>query len=456
MIDLNKIKYYPDRFYMCLDGFDTKNLTTFITDLDIGQHQSVFIHEYYHYLTNITTFVGVRQFHLNFCDRFRLVTIMSYNEGLDAFPIGNSATRSQNEVQLWKSIEKILSDDDINYDLVIETEQMPRKKFDISSIKITHQPIDTTYAGTKLKGVRELVEIDISGLNTITSFTLTFGALDEFLSSSIDEYLFENDLSDIDHRTLGQRPFYPYRFFEELLRHYSIERPTAFEKIILVYFALNSQNPPKKLIEILEKLRDGDYEKFQESPEMYLLQYLDQTQQYDFLLNEVEKFSEETMKLGKIHISQAIRYYRDRFYVAQKFKESDFFYFIRPFFQKDENKLVEKQKFLLSFSRILNQFTPPVILEGGIFKYVDKLTTFGESTLLILATYEIFESLKNEKLAKRPAYLKAKYTYPDQNPDCDNVTTYSIPIRGIAFQLALNELSLFRLYIEDYKRNSLL
>ena len=148
---------------------------------------------------------------------------------------------------------------------------------------------------------------------------------------------------------------------------------------------MNSQNPPKKLIEILEKLRDGDYEKFQESPEMYLLQYLDQTQQYDFLLNEVEKFSEETMKLGKIHISQAIRYYRDRFYVAQKFKESDFFYFIRPFFQKDENKLVEKQKFLLSFSRILNQFTPPVILEGGIFKYVDKLTTKTIGTIVLTA-----------------------------------------------------------------------
>ncbi|WP_395626950.1 hypothetical protein [Daejeonella sp.] len=55
-IDLTKIKYYPDRFYICLDGFDTDNLTTFITDLDIGQHQAVFIHEYYHFLTNMITF----------------------------------------------------------------------------------------------------------------------------------------------------------------------------------------------------------------------------------------------------------------------------------------------------------------------------------------------------------------------------------------------------------------
>lgn len=71
-IDLTKIKYYPDRFYICLDGFDIDNLTTFITDLQIGQEQSIFIHEYYHYLTNIATFSGIRQFNLNFCDRFRV------------------------------------------------------------------------------------------------------------------------------------------------------------------------------------------------------------------------------------------------------------------------------------------------------------------------------------------------------------------------------------------------
>lgn len=60
-IDLTKIKYYPDRFYLCLDGFDIKNLTSFITDLQIGKQQSIFIHEYYHYLTNIATLPGIRQ-----------------------------------------------------------------------------------------------------------------------------------------------------------------------------------------------------------------------------------------------------------------------------------------------------------------------------------------------------------------------------------------------------------
>lgn len=54
--DLNEIKYYPDRFYMKLDGFNAEPLTSFITDFTMGEQQAVFIHEYYHYLTNIISF----------------------------------------------------------------------------------------------------------------------------------------------------------------------------------------------------------------------------------------------------------------------------------------------------------------------------------------------------------------------------------------------------------------
>lgn len=104
-IDLTKVKYYPDRFYICLDGFDTDNLTTFLTDLDIGQHQAVFIHEYYHYLTNITTFPGIRQFHANFCDRFRIVCILNFKEGLKAFPLeNNNLSTCTDLIDYWQDV----------------------------------------------------------------------------------------------------------------------------------------------------------------------------------------------------------------------------------------------------------------------------------------------------------------------------------------------------------------
>ncbi len=456
-IDLTKIKYYPDRFYICLDGFDTENLTTFITDLDIGQHQAIFIHEYYHYLTNITTFPGIRQFHLNFCDRFRLSTILTSKEGINAYPINsNEFPNCKKEVEYWKFVSEMIEEDDIDYKLVEETENSPNKKFDIVSIEEVYKPMSVEIDGINYDGARILINIEISGLLNIQSFNLTFGAIDEFLSSAIDEFLFENDLSDIDPSFLSQRPFYPYCFFDKLLAFYEIQRPSAFEKILIAYFSLNSFNPPVKMIEILAKLKDGDYDDFQNDPEKYLLYHFSETPQYEQVLNQIDEFAKETFNQGRVHISQALKYYYDKFYTAQKLKEKDFFYFIRPFFVSDTDVLRRKQKFILSLSRIINLFSPPVILKDNVFRYVDKLTTFGEATMLILATYEIFESIKTEQIANRSAKLKAKYTFPDLDPNCDNFETFvPPPIRGIVFQLALNELNLFGVYLQELETRQL-
>jgi hypothetical protein len=453
-IDLTKIKYYPDRFYICLDGFDTDNLTTFITDLNIGQQQAIFIHEYYHYLTNITTFPGIRQFHLNFCDRFRLSTILTRKEGINAYPINsNNFPNCKEDVDYWKSVSQIIDEDDIDYKLVEETEKSPNKIFDIVSIQTVHKPMTVVINGIQHNGARILINIETVGLLNIQSFNLTFGAIDEFLSSAIDEYLFENDLSEIDPSTLSQRPFYPYCFFDKLLAFYEITRPSAFEKILIAYFSLNSFNPPVKMIEILSKLKEGGYEEFQNAPEKYLLNNFSETPQYEQVLNQINDFANETFKQGRVHISQALKYYYDKFYTAQKLKEKDFFYFIRPFFVTDKDVLIRKQNFLLALSRIINLFSPPVILKDNKFRNVDKLTTFGEATMLILATYEIFESIKTEQIAKRPAKLKAKYTFPDLDPNCDNIETFvPPPICGIVFQLALNELNLFGVYLKELER----
>lgn len=448
-INLDKIKYYPDRFYISLDGFDSQNLTSFITDLQVGQQQSVFIHEYYHFLTNITTFCGVRQFNINFGDRVRLVINMGFHEKIDAFPIGNPNSKLQECIDYWNQVTQILNDDDIDYNLAREVVQSPRQKFDIVEVRNIHKPMSTVIDGETFNGYRELIEIEIDGLVDSNNFILTYGALDEFLSSSIDEYLSENDLSDINPSQFSQRPYYPYRVFDDIISYYTGERPEVFEKILLAYFSLNSDNPATKLINILEKLRDGEYPQFKEDPENYLLQFRDSPIKHEGIVKTTKKLADEAAEQGRIHLAQAIKYYHDKFFFALKLKEEDFFYFIRPFFEK-EISVRGKQRFLLALARILNPFTPPVFLQEGIFKVTDKLTTYGEATTLILACYEIFESLKTEQYAKRPEYLKNKYMFPDQVEDCDDASTYKIPINGISFQLALNELGLFKIYIDDY------
>ncbi len=452
-IDLTKIKYYPDRFYICLDGFDIDNLITFITDTEIGQQQAIFIHEYYHYLTNIATFPGIRQFTLNFCDRYRILINLGVAAGIDAFPINsNNLANCQPLIEYWKKVTQTINEDDIDYNLVTETANSATGKFEIVSIQEVLKPMDFPLGDERINGGRKLIQINITGILGRDSFILTYGAMDEFLSSAIDEYLYENDLYDIDASFLSQRPFYPYGFFDALLSFYEIRLPSAFEKILIAYFALNTKNPPVKLIGILEKLKAGGYDDFQSDPEAYLLQNFIETPEYETVLNEVKKFATECEGHGRVHISQALKYYYDKFYTAQKLKEQDFFYFIRPFFITEVNTPQDKQKFLLALSRIINQFTPPVILKDHVFWYVDKLTTFGESTMLILATYEIFESIKKEMFAKRPAYLKGKYIFPDRETECDNPDNFLPPPIRLVFHLALNEVGLYKLYLEELEK----
>ncbi|WP_343640805.1 hypothetical protein [Chryseobacterium sp.] len=449
-MNFSNIKYYPDRFYIRLDGFNLDNLRTLLTETLINKEHAVFIHEYYHYLTNITTLPGIRQFNLNFCDRFRAITILTEKESLNAYPINkNTYSSCGSMVKYWDDVLKIIDEDDIDYELSEEAENAINKKFNIESINRTRKPMDVVIGDTTYEGERIFITINTIGLVNRQSFNLTFGAIDEFLSSAIDEYLYENDLSDIDPSLLNSRPFYPYRFFDELLSYYNINRVSAFEKILLAYYALNSSRPPITLIEILEKIKEDGYENFQSYPEHYLLSHLSTCTEYDEMLQYTKKFAKETGAQDRVHISQALTYFYDKFYIAKKLKEDDFFYFVRPFFINETDNFKFKQKFLQALSRIVNVFSPPVILKDRQFYYIDKLTSFGESTMLILATYEILESLKKNKIASRPDSQKRRYSFPDGDPNCDNPKKFTPLPTNIIFRIALNELNLYKLYLEN-------
>jgi hypothetical protein len=115
------------------------------------------------------------------------------------------------------------------------------------------------------------------------------------------------------------------------------------------------------------------------------------------------------------------------------------FILLDPSFANGKDTISYKQKFLLELSRIINLFTPPVILKDKQFFYIDKLTTFGEATVLILATYEIFESIGKPNRIKT-CTQKANISFPDGDPECDNLEKFTPPpINGIVFRLALND-----------------
>lgn len=449
---MDNIKYYPDRFYIRLDDFDLNKLTTFITDLHPGQQHAIFIHEYYHYLTNITTFPGIRQFNLNFCDRFRLVTILAHQAGLDAFPLkDNTRPDCQEHIRYWSSVKAVLDSDDIDIGLAQEVNNSINKKFEITRVCKEEKRETWSVEGREVHGGRMRIKVEVGGLVNRDSFELTYGALDEFLSSSIDEFLFEKDIADVNIRLLNDRPYYPYRFFDDLLKFYGIGYPSAFEKILIAYYALNSQNPPVVLIELLEGMREGGYEVFQQNPEAYLLERIKEPDMAG-ILAYTRSFSTQCFEQGRIHIGQALRYYGDRFYIAHQLKREDFFYFIRPFFTPEAETMRYKQQFLLALAKIIQVFTPPLILKDGTFFYVDKLTTIGEATTHIIALYEIFESIKTHRIARRPGYLKEKYSFPERDPDCDDITKFTDPPIYGSYRLALNEVGLYRLYLGEARK----
>ncbi|MBX2976617.1 MAG: hypothetical protein KF721_10815 [Ignavibacteriaceae bacterium] len=446
--DLAKVKYYPDRFYICLDGFDLENLLTFSTDISITQQQTIFIHEYYHYLTNIASYSGLRQFCLNFVDRYRCITNIAFNEHLDGFPLDKNSFKSCNELlNYYFDALSILDNDDIDMSLIRECGLVPSGKFEIDEISIIDEDMNFKINGSDVYGVKHRVKINISGLIGMDHFFLTFGAIDEFLSASIDEFFFENDFGDVDPNMLNSRPYYPYRVLDDIFKYFNFDRPSSLVKILISYCSINSSNPPTTLINLLKEIEKVGKDFFLEKPEQFLLSIIPKHDE-ETLLKYIHDFSEELYSQDKIHISQALRYYGDKFYAGSKFKQSDFFYFIRPFFQNVENTK-GKQRFLLDFSRIINQFVPPVILYNGEFKVFDKLTNYGESTCIMIATYEIFESLRFHRIAHRTEDRKTKYTFPDSMVECDDFTKFTPPPIFGAWRLALNELGLYRLYLEE-------
>ena len=164
MVNINKIKYYPDKFYLCLDGFDIQNLNTFVEDATFSQQQAVYLHEYYHYLTNLTTFAGLREFNVIFQDKVRIITRLSAKKGLNAYPIkDNVDSLCKNDIEYWKSVDEITNSEDINYKLAGEVESSIEKKFSISSLNRVEEPLVCMVANNTIKGIRVRYDISIDG-----------------------------------------------------------------------------------------------------------------------------------------------------------------------------------------------------------------------------------------------------------------------------------------------------
>lgn len=452
-MNLNRIKYFQDKFYICLDDFDVDNLDTFAADSTFTQQQAIYLHEYYHYLTNLTTFYGARQFNCRYQDKIRIITRLLKKKGLDAFPLSrNNDSNCKYEVEYWKGLNDLFELDDVDNNIASKVAQSPTHKFRIVRYTSLKWPLSLQVNGQTKRGAHIYYKIDISDVPFIQYFYLSDGMIDEFLSASIDEFMFEHNLAD-NCEVLREQTFYPYRTLDAMLDFFQIKGLDARLKILIAYFALHSTNPIHALIELLKKMKEDNGAAFKENPEFFLQSCLNgyELTFYASLVQYEYDYIQECLSQGRRNLADTMILICEKQNNAIEHLQKDFFYYVRPFMVEHLETCEGRAEMLKLFNKIRKEMEEPVIVQNRRMIDADN-DTFKNHLAMQIAIYEIIDSLWVNRIAKRLEKRKNKYEYPISAPDNDKLenledTTHLTQ----TWHVALNELGLYGLYLEEKK-----
>lgn len=458
-MDLTKIKYMPDRYYIRLDGFDMENLNKFAQDATFSLQQAIYIHEYYHYLTNITTFFGAREFNVAFQDKVRLITRLTKKAGLDAFPIRtNTLECCKADIDYWESIDELIELDDIDSDFVQKCYDSCNKRIDILRYHKRRIPMSIQVGDATVRGVHLYYTFDVRGVKNAQSFSLSDGVIDEFLNASIDEFLFQHDLAN-NCDVLKNQPHFPYRTFDDLIRYFKVSDDLeAKYKIMIAYFALHSFNPIDCLVNTLLAIKKKGLDFFEQNPEQFLINLLkgNELSLYADLMKYEKSYVDECLQAGRKNLADTMTLIYEKQYKSYGLLNKDFFYFIRPFLVSNIDSEKGRQDFLNLFEDIRTALGEPLLVQDRQMYGADT-DSYKNHLAFQIASYEIMDSLVVNKIAKRIPKRKAKYSYPVETDDCDKIgnlpeITPNNPLTE-TWHVALNDLGLYGLYIDYQKQH---
>lgn len=443
-MDLNKVSYVLNNFYINLDkSFDLDNLDVF-NDTILTTEQAVFMHEYYHYLVNITTFEGIRGFVLSFIDRVISVTNLLSLEGISAFPINRNNYQScQYLCKYLSDIKRINDIDKVNRKLSIEVENSPGKRLHIKKMSIATQNLSCQFNGGLVKGGRSYFKVHTDDLIDSQQFSLSIGAIDEFLCASIDEFCFQNDLAD-NISIIKSRPFYPYSFFDEIIRFYNLtETLDVLDKIIISYSSLNSRNPVCTFVSLLSKIQ-RDKTNYLQSPEEFIVNNIGKnvTTSIHEIIEQIRARCMESFYQNKIHYSLALYHIYNTAILACEVLEKDFFFFIRPFMITNMNTDQGKRQFIKMYQHIRNSLPRPLIAIENKIIGENQPYSFGYGINIISAMTAVVDSLYEHRYAQNTS--KIKFINHTIGNDC----MYRLLENGTdSWNIALNQFGLLGKYL---------
>lgn len=438
-------KYYPDKFYIKFDVDKVENILHLDENNEFSIELAIFIHEFYHYLTNISTFQGLRAFNVSFQDKIRIITIVQKRcAGLDGFPLfKNNRKDCKSLIDYWKHINEIILGDSALRQIASEISNSPNKKVSIKNIRIEPLKMEVPLDNEKILGIREMVFLEADGIPT-SSFMLPIAAIDEFLSSSIDEYLFQTNTTD-NLELLKQRPFYPYLIFDEILRFFGIYRLDAKHKILIAYKALHGQNPVVNMIQIIDCI-SKDFDNFIANPIDFLENRFHWNEQ-ELLVPQLEYlfgFIQECNIQKRYNLANVSSIIYERGRVANLKLQEDPYFFIRPFIEYDFSTTEGRAGYIDFIKNLLINFDGFLQLKG---RELININTDPEKNhlALMLAMYEILNGVENNKIIERK---ERRYDF-DGKPESDKLENLpdTLPLTLI-WHNALNDLSFYALYLK--------
>jgi len=303
---------------------------------------SIFVHEYWHYLVNVSTYARYSDFNIT----FNLAAIFSgtLTENANGLSSGNN-NLSKQEIELYKNLIKLLKyqrgDTKIADGKITSVEILSyiRSK---ESVTLNDETIHHSFVE---------LELNVTCMSGISKYKYILGtnAIEESLASIVERMVFDND-----------PPVLPYKIVEKLAVFIIQTKIPQESLLVICTLSLLTVNPSSALIDFLEYYRDKCHNEDLKDHEIIDALITSANQDYLNNINSIKKdiqsLVNHTVGRGYLHIAMQVISKIMNGYIERR--NQDFLFECKPFKEGVMNKS--------EFAKLLSSNTPCTVVQENI------------------------------------------------------------------------------------------